>query len=288
MHHSDRASHWAIRTRGPLAAGWLAHIEQDELSHPKGTYVHELARFVPRYHALAYSGGPDSFILWRLLGRPQALYIDFGHESSARELGMVASVNSAFGSAGHGIEVREMLGVLREMPSGWIPYRNQLIITAVSQLHHNVVLARIAEWGPDKHPGYFRALERVMASSRGGHFQAATEVPRMRVWTPAGHLTKTQLVSAYLDRYGQADGAAELMTYTRSCYAARYDGKFCGQCGACWCRWVAFTRNGIDESDRYAQVPVRSAYYRRLDWHDFRPGMVPMYLKRAIEMRGMG
>jgi hypothetical protein len=53
-----------------------------------------------------------------------------------------------------------------------------------------------------------------------------------------------------------------------------------------WCRYVAFTNNGIDERDRYDKLPARPDFYRRLDWRDFRPGMVPMYFKRHREMGG--
>jgi 7-cyano-7-deazaguanine synthase in queuosine biosynthesis len=174
---------------------------------------------------------------------------------------------------------------MRELSSGWIPYRNLRVILACAEVAPDVVLARIAEWGPDKNPGFFRRTERLLASSRGGHFQGAADLPRVRIHTPFGHMTKTALVRRYLQLFGPT-GADDLVNYTWSCYGP--GPGFCGKCGGCWCRWVAFHHNGIDESDRYEQDPVRGDYYRRLDWRDFRPGMVPMYAKRAWEMRGLG
>lgn len=284
VHHDDRTLR-VLRGVPVLGAAWAAHMAQDDITHPPGTYRLAEASGLPPDPVVAYSGGPDSFIAWRLLGHPEAVYLDVGNRASEQEIARVQAASKAFAPEDRQIRVFGGGYQMRELSTGWIPYRNLRIILACADVAPDVVLARIAEWGPDKNPAFFRATERLLARSRGGHFQAAADLPKVRVHTPFGHLTKTQLVRRYLQVTGPP-GADHLVHYTWSCYR---DGPlFCGQCGGCWCRWVAFHQNGIDEEDRYERHPVRDDYYRRLDWRDFRPGMIPMYLKRAWEMRGLG
>jgi len=285
LHHDERTVN-ALHRVPVLGAAWKAHYVQDEASHPRGTYrIPEAAGLPPAARmALLYSGGPDAFITWRLLGMPSALYVNVGNAACGEEAQRVQLANQAF-EPDRPIQLVLGGSPMSELPTGWIPNRNLRLILAAAQLHPDVVIARIAEWGPDKNPGFFRAVERLLARSRGGHFQAATNVPRVRIHTPFGHLTKTQLVRRYLDAH-PATGVADLKDFTWSCYGP--GPQFCGECGGCWCRWVAFTNNGIWEDDRYALTPRRLDYYKRLHWADFRPGMVPMYVKRALEMRGMG
>jgi 7-cyano-7-deazaguanine synthase in queuosine biosynthesis len=282
FHHSELATIKAMLVSPRVGLAWQAHYDQDDATHPAGTYgVAEASRIPPAGRVLAYSGGPDSFIAWRLLGQPPAMYLDVGNISAGRELMLARDAMHKFGGQ---LTVYDAPW-LTELPSGWIPYRNLHIILAAASIGPEIILARIAEWGPDKNPSFFRRTERLLAASRGGHFQAATHLPAVRIWTPFGHLTKTQLVARYLAETGRDQGIHDLTTWTRSCY----DGNemFCGRCGACWCRWVAFENNGITvERDRYEVRPTRAEYYRRLHWRDFRPAMVPMYVKRAAEMRG--
>jgi 7-cyano-7-deazaguanine synthase in queuosine biosynthesis len=288
LHHDLRTIHWLLDHAEHLGGAFASHYWQDESSHPPGTYRADEAAGLPPADkmVLLYSGGPDAFITWRLLGRPDAIYVGGGHLAEEAEVTRVQLVNRRFAPPGRRIKLLAGTGAPAvELPTGWIPYRNLRLILTAAQYHPDVVMARIAEWGPDKNPGFFRRTERLLASSRGGHFQAAAEVPKVRIHTPVGHLTKTQLVRRYLQEFGD-DAAGDLVTFTWSCYGP--GPKFCGQCGGCWCRWVAFTNNGIDESGRYEQLPTRHEYYRRLHWADFRPSMVPMYVKRAREMKGMG
>lgn len=287
--HHDRRTVDALRPVPVLGGAWAAHYAQDELTHPPGTYGPPERAGLPPGACMAYSGGPDSFILWRLLGQPRAVYLDVGNAAAGEEQQRIRLTEAAYGG---GFTAVPGGPPMPELPTGWIPYRNLRLILACAQFSPDVVLGRIAEWGPDKNPSFFRRTERLLASSRGGRFQAAADLPRVRIHTPAGHLTKTQLVRRYLDEFGGGGAAGreravrDLTDLTWSCYGP--GPRFCGKCGGCWCRRVAFDGNGIDESGRYEQTPVRGDYYKRLHPADFRPSMVPMYIKRAREMRGTG
>jgi 7-cyano-7-deazaguanine synthase in queuosine biosynthesis len=276
-----------------LGAAWGFHQDQDEATHPRGTYVAaELAQLDSATRddmVVSYSAGPDSFIMWRLLDRPPGVYVDVGNESAQAERDLMYLADAALGHPGRTTLTVANVPVLKELPTGWIPYRNLWLILACARVSPNVMLGRIAEWGPDKNPAFFRQFERLLKRSRGGHFQAATHLPQVKIRTPVGHLTKTALVRRFIEELGREQATAELLRYTRSCYANLDDQSWCGRCGACWCRWVAFHNNGIhEEDDRYQYTPTRAEYYRRLHPGDFRPSMLPMYVKRQLEMRGHG
>ncbi len=279
-HHSTAANRVAARIHPALGTAWKSHYDQDEASHPAGTYKPRELVGIPAQTVVAYSGGPDSFIAWRMLGCPPGVYVNVGNASSGREMAVVRQADRRFAGAA-GIRVWNA-PVMHELPTGWIPYRNLQLILACSQVSPNVVLARIAEWGPDKNPLFFRRVERLLADSRGGYFQAAAHVPKVRVFTPFGHLTKTALVRRYLEEFGRDLGVHDLTTYTRSCYAGTE--QFCGECTACVSRWIAFTSNGIDESGRYERTPRVADFTRRLDLRDASPRYALMYWKRWREM----
>lgn len=276
-----------------LGMSWGYHQDQDEATHPRGTYVAaELAQLDSATRddmVVSYSAGPDSFIMWRLLGCPRGVYVDVGNDSSQAERDLMYLADAALGHPGKTTLTVANVPVLEELDTGWIPYRNLWLILACARVSPNVMLGRIAEWGPDKNPAFLRQVERLLKRSRGGHFQAATHLPQVRIHTPVGHLTKTALVRRFIEELGRDQAVAELLRYTRSCYANLDDQSWCGKCGACWCRWVAFHNNDIhEEDDRYQEKPSRAEYYRRLHPGDFRPSMLPMYVKRQLEMRGHG
>lgn len=282
LHHSPQAL--ALTARVPvLGDAWKAHHDQDERTHPAGTYGPPEAAGLPPKVTLLYSGGPDAFITWRLLGKPHALYVAVGNTAHREEVSRVHRANDDIGP----IDVHEV-PPMNELGTGWVPYRNLVLILAAAQHSPDVVMARIAEWGPDKNPRFFRSVERVLASSRGGHFQAADGLPRVRIHTPFAHLTKTRLVRRYIDAFAAKpaeDPEADLARYTWSCYGP--GPRYCGRCSGCWSRWVAWHNNGLRAEDSlYELRPVRGDFTARLHPGDFRPSMVPVYVKRYMEMRG--
>lgn len=223
---------------------------------------------------MAYSGGPDSFMTWRLLGQPTAVYLNVHTRFARYEMALIEKTQTAF--PGSDFRIHRDSPVF-ELDNGWIPNRNLSLIIACAAVAPEVVIARVAEWGPDKNPRYLRRVERLLNSSHGGH--NGTE--KIRVRTPFGKLTKTELVSRYLKEF--PDGAEDLKQYTRSCYSDL--PKPCGRCHACWCRWVAFRNNGIDESGVYMQPPERYGVVQELSWRDLRPGLPKAMLKRHREIR---
>lgn len=277
LHHDTRT----IGTLKPvplLGRAWSLHYAQDEVTHAPGTYQLAEAAHVPYSAVLAYGGGVDSFITWRLLGQPQAVHLAVDNLAQRNEHLMIKVVNARFATT-HGIEILNEFP-MRERESGWVPYRNLQIILSCAQISPDVVLARIAEWAPDKNPSFFRRTERLLASCRSGRFQQSDE-PKVRIHTPVAHLTKTALVRRYLQVFGPG-AVDDLMTCTWSCYGP--GPLFCGKCNGCWSRWTAFQNNGINEEYRYEQIPRREDFTSRLHWRDFRVSMIPMYVKRAREM----
>jgi 7-cyano-7-deazaguanine synthase len=192
---------------------------------------------------LLFSGGLDSFIAWRLLDHPQPLYLRLGHAYEREE---IASIN--------GLEQQvSSLCVLRRshlnltglyQQDGHVPVRNLLLASvAVAETGASTVYlgALRGESSPDKSAQFFRAASHALSVSEGRPITLAA---------PFHHLTKTGLVAAYLRRY---PNETHLLGYTRSCYTS--SALPCGQCMACFRRWVAMSLNGIHEN--YANPPWR-------------------------------
>lgn len=201
---------------------------------------------------LLFSGGLDSLCAWHLLGRPVAVYVTLGHPYQADELhamGRLAEQRPALRL--HAVPGPD-LGALQQ-PDGHLPHRN-LILAAVAAAHcptaDRVALgALLGEASPDKSRRFLRAASRVLSVS---------EVRRVRVTAPFRHLTKTGLLRAYL----RAGGDPQLVALTRSCYEAGDTPYGCGRCQACFRRWVALYRCGLDAGPRPALTVDRGDVLR--------------------------
>lgn len=191
---------------------------------------------------LAYSGGLDSFILWILLGQPQCLYVAGGHAYQGRELETILAHRRKLGVNCY--ISRKINWADFEQEDGHIPYRNDLILTAMSMEFPGATIlaygALSGETSPDKSGAFIRRKSRLM-SMQAGH--------RIRVVAPARHMTKTELVAKYI-REGHA---VNYLHQTRSCYRPGDLG--CGRCMACFRRWVAFTLNDINVDAQFEQAP---------------------------------
>jgi len=195
------------------------------------------------YHpALLFSGGLDSFIAWRLREREvDPLYVRMGHRYQARELATLERIADRFpGFYCRPVDVLS-LGKL-EQSDGYIPMRNLLLATTAVALGYREVrlTALRGEASRDKSHKFEKDTSALLTYLAG---EPVTVALRYR------SLTKRQLVRKYLDAGFRADE----LRLTRSCYADT--DVPCGQCQACFRRWVAMSLNGIEED--YAIHPSR-------------------------------
>jgi 7-cyano-7-deazaguanine synthase in queuosine biosynthesis len=104
------------------------------------------------------------------------------------------------------------------------------------------------EGSRDKSNSFFRQTTQVLANAEGRS---------LRAYAPFIHLTKRGLVAEYLKRFPDD---AYMLSWTRSCHfpdqlERGYIG--CGNCSACFRRWVAMTLNEIEEP--YPRSPYQWA-----------------------------
>ena len=276
MHNTKESVEKMYRINKKLGRAWELHRKQDLETHfytyKKGG---EMER-VPKDCILLFSGGLDSFITWRLLGQPKAVYFAIGHKAEKKELEKLSRIKERFGGE---IIIDHSLSLGKyEMENGYIPYRNLFFLMLASYYSPNIVLAQILEYAPDKNQQFYRMTEKLLRKITTGAFQQLT-MKKVKVWTPFSHYTKTELVREYGKRFDPRD----LTEFTVSCYSGKE--KNCGRCNACFSRYVAMKNNGIEEE--YEVIPSVQDFKKK--WHikDFKLSQVKMYIKRWLEIRKM-
>lgn len=179
---------------------------------------------------LLCSGGLDSLAAWRLLGC-SAVRFDLGTPPSERE----GSAVRGFGLA-YDLDYVESsaLRLAEELPGGFNPYRNLLLILAAARLDPHVAIAQVAEWAPDKNPRAYRRLAGLMNQSMHGSLAGVGQ--RCRIDAPFASITKGQLLERYGERFGRSATIA-LLHSSWSCY--RNEPIHCGECQGCSSRYQA-------------------------------------------------
>lgn len=216
---------------------------------------------------LLFSGGLDSFIAWRLL-HAQPFYIELGHRYQDRELAGLERLTTACAQAGLILDVRRVVDRVllgdQERIDAHIPYRN-LLLASLAALDlpssgGTIYLGALAgEASRDKSARFYRDLSRLLSY---------TEHSRVHVRAPFKHLTKTELVYEYLKQFPSMSDVT-LLAYTTSCYSGT--AQRCGNCQACFRRWVAMSLNGIMEV--YDQPPALYGreLIKRRTWRSYLP-----------------
>lgn len=191
---------------------------------------------------LLFSGGLDSFIYWRLLDYPPLLYFQLGHRYQQAEMYSFDALQAA-------LRAREMpfsltitdrlyMGDL-ERDDAFIPFRNPLFFMVAAAMFPEAdrlyLGALRGESSRDKSRAFFRRMSGLVSYTAGR---------RIAIAAPFHHWTKTRLVAEYVKRWPDD---IDLLRLTTSCYHAAPGDTGCGQCMACFRRWVAMTLNGIDE-----------------------------------------
>lgn len=187
---------------------------------------------------LLFSGGLDSVAAWHLLNKPKALYVELGHRYQDRELASIERSGIPVKRTG-----RLFLGDC-EQADAHIPFRN-LAFALVAAMEADTIytVALKGEGSRDKSKKFFRDTSKLLSHIAG----------RKIVYTaPFAHLTKTALVSKYVERGFDV----QTLLNSTSCYAATFSDGYtgCGECMACFRRWVAMTLNGISEN--YVKNPA--------------------------------
>jgi 7-cyano-7-deazaguanine synthase in queuosine biosynthesis len=190
---------------------------------------------------LLFSGGLDSFIAYHYLNKPKTLYVNLGHRYAVHEIEVVRKL-----VPDTAIDNRLNLAEFERRDAN-IPLRNVLLVSVASYYDKDVVL--VVQKGemniPDRSPYFFNEYARFLTCMWGD---------RVTLTTPFFNMTKTEMVRWYMNNVKIQDS----LLSTRSCYSA---GDLpCGNCSACFRRWVALTNNDLSEEyendiTQYPEIP---------------------------------
>jgi len=201
---------------------------------------------------LLFSGGLDSYIAYHYLHRPKTLYINLGHRYAAHE---IATVRKLIPDT----IIDDRLNLADwEKKDANIPMRNAFLVMIASYYDEDVSL--VVQKGemniPDRSVHFFNNFGNWLSTLSG---------KTVTLSTPFSALTKTQMVEWYIKN----DGDPDVLISTRSCYSPGDNP--CGDCAACFRRWVAFINNGITEKyendiTKYSEIQtytenMRLGYY---------------------------
>ena len=177
IHNTKESVEMMYKINKNLGRGWQKHREQDLATH---NFTYEIKKKIPKDCIFLLSGGLDSFIQWRLLEMPKAVYFAIGHRAEKKELEKIEKIKELAGNVI--IDNRLKLGEV-EMENAYIPYRNLFFIMLASYYSPNVVLAQILEWAPDKNRGFYEKTEELLEEITTGAFQEL-KPKKIKVWTP--------------------------------------------------------------------------------------------------------
>lgn len=213
----------------------------------------------PRAAVLLYSAGLDSHILYRL-ARPQHLVRFDRAGSAAADVAERAAIDrlQQHGALRDAQVVTsttfDFTGFTPFPKKHIVPYRNVFFALAASTIAPDVLMATtLGDDARDK-DHVFGTLTSALATYVMNHHDYVPGA-RVTIHQPVMHMTKAELVRAYL-----RDGHdPQELALTTSCYA----GDDCGVCHPCFRRYIALAINGIDGIMRWRQDPLTGVVARR-------------------------
>jgi 7-cyano-7-deazaguanine synthase in queuosine biosynthesis len=214
-------------------------------------------------HVLMFSGGLDSYLAYLVLRDndidPQLVYANLGHRYMETEWAAAQALAISHGKDLFTDNALRLGG--REEENAFIPNRNGFL-AMIGAFYGNHIWMAIMDGEQSYHDckeGTFVAMSMALTALSG---------KSTLVDSPFWDKTKTEVIRALDPKY------YGLLTKTRSCHHQHlFQGEHCGECPACFRRWVAFSLNGI--KDKYVHLPwssaVAAAYYRKASKGEYGP-----------------
>ena len=194
-----------------------------------------------------YSGGMDSHIAWYYLGKPEAIYIVHGCRYEWKQLRAIQKIREIEGTN----KISIVDGILNlspfELPDANIPLRNMYFAMVAANLGYDkiyLIVQRGETSIPDRTPKFFKQISQILTE------QFNREIV---VESPFFDMTKQDMVKWYLDNGGNI----ESLLHTTACFHPVYDA--CGNCKACFRRWVALRYNGLEDKYRNYHQDIRNS-----------------------------
>lgn len=189
---------------------------------------------------LLYSGGLDSITAALSSSYDILLYVKMGHRYQEKELETIQYFSNYHGLKYHIIE--NNLGQF-EKENAFIPLRNLILISLASNFGDEIHLIKTrGEASTDKSIKFKHMTERLVNYC----LQPSSSYPeghKVKIRYPFHRYTKTQILDIFLKQFSNKKEALSAYKKTWSCYNNK--SIHCGQCNACFRRWVAEINNDI-------------------------------------------
>lgn len=181
---------------------------------------------------LLFSGGIDSYVAWYYLGQPKTVYFDLNTPYTKNEIAVIRNLIPTTI-----IEKVIDFSTRQEGEHAYVPYRNLHLALLANRYSDTIVIAGLKDDKVnDKNEKVFRQFSYLMSDMMER---------KIVVMSPFWNMTKEQVVSWFLNVYG---GYKEDLLQTISCYTPRVSSaipNYCGECPACFRKFVALRANGI-------------------------------------------
>ena len=197
---------------------------------------------------LLYSGGMDSLMIDFLLEPDVLLNISMNSNYDKRE-------RESFPKGKEIIYLDDVLNLGQyERDDAIVPNRNAHLVLLASHYGEHIMLGSVSgDRSFDKDEKFYLRMEDLL--NHMWQEQHWTEERKFKIESPFKDKTKTELVREYVEKGGSLE---ELLT-SYSCYEG--GEKHCGQCKACFRKWVSLVNNRIDNpSDYWENNPWESEF----------------------------
>ena len=194
---------------------------------------------------LLFSGGMDSLMINTLLKPDILLNVNMNSTYDARERETFPNLISDCKPGEDYIYLHKELDLgIYERDDAIVPNRNAHLVLLASHYGETIWLGSVnGDRSFDKDEIFYHHMETLL--NHMWQAQHWTEERRFIVSSPFKDRTKTDLVEEYL----MGDGQPQLLLDSYSCYEG--EQQHCGQCKACFRKWVALENNGIITGERY-------------------------------------
>lgn len=218
---------------------------------------------------LLFSGGMDSLMMDHLLNPDYLLTIYHGQKYEAVEGHHIASLVKHEIIDRHKIIV-DLLGLGKfERDDAIIPCRNLYFILLAANYGEAIYLGSMyGDRSLDKSPEFFQKAEDMLNFLY--QEQHWCEKREFQVLAPYKNLTKTELVTLYLEKGGNP----EHLLKSYSCYEGGM--KPCGWCKPCFRKWVSLVNNQINCRGYFINSPWTSPWL---------PHLIPLMKEQKYRQR---
>lgn len=221
---------------------------------------------------LMWSGGLDSTIAWFYLGKPKTVFVNLGHRYHAGEYFTCQALAKRL-KMNFVLEKRLYLGDM-EQEDAHIPMRN-MFLAMVGALYGDeiyLVFQRGEQEIPDRSR---RFLEEASA------LLSFLNERRIVVHSPFLEMTKADMIKWYILN----DHPLDVLYKTYSCFSEDALKSPCGDCPACFRRWIAFDHNNLamnfrNDITQWSGIPEYIRKIKAGEYEERRASQMEFVLRR--------